>query len=81
MPPTHTRITHAQFDALAQLTGMHQSPTASALRDVLVDGVRPVDAAPAHGITTQLLRNRLTVVRRKIALAKIVADVPSNPLD
>ena len=76
-----TRLTHAQFAALAQLTGMHQSPTAAALRDVLVNGARPVDAAPAHGISTQSLRQRLVVVRRKIALAKIVASIPPERTD
>lgn len=69
-------LTHEQFDALMRLTGMHsQSATSAALRDVFVDGARAADAARAHGITAGGVNNRAMELRRKIALAKIVAGI------
>ena len=68
-------LTAEQFAAIVELTGMHKaSATAAALRSVFVDGSRPVDAAALHGIAAGSLYRRAMELRRKIALAKIVAD-------
>lgn len=67
-------LTAEQFAAIVELTGMHKaSATAAALRSVFVDGSRPVDAAALHGIAAGSLYRRAMELRRKIALAKIVA--------
>ena len=71
---TKNALTAAQFAAIVELTGMHKaSATAAALRSVFVDGSRPVDAAALHGIAAGSLHRRAMELRRKIALAKIVA--------
>ena len=68
-------LTAEQFAAIVELTGMHKaSATAAALRSVFVDGSRQVDAAALHGIAAGSLYRRAMELRRKIALARIVAD-------
>lgn len=67
-------LTPLQFDALAEISSMHQSPTAAAVRDVLVGGMRATDAAKLHGISRQGIHNRLTVLRKYIRLAHIIAN-------
>jgi len=67
-------LSSEQFDALVDLTGMHkESATTAALREIFVDGLRPVDAALRHGITAGGLYRRSMELRRKVAKAKIVA--------
>ena len=70
-------FTHLQFEALRKLTGMHDGPMSKALRAVLVDGARNVDAAVAQGISTSGVNRRVMECRRKIELAKIVAGMKS----
>ena len=71
-------FTHLQLEALRKLTGMHDGPMSKALRAVLVDGARNVDAAVAQGISTSGVNRRVMECRRKIELAKIVAGMKAG---
>lgn len=60
------------FEALASLMSLRQGSQRTAAGLVLVDGVRPADAARACGISRSAVGNTLAVCRKGVALAKIV---------
>lgn len=64
----------ACFDALASLMRLRQGAQRTAAGLVLVDGMRPADAARACGISRSAVGNTLAVCRKGLALAKIVAQ-------
>ncbi len=66
-------ITSEQFDALAELLRLQNGVRREAARLVLVDGMKPADAARQAGTTPQTVNSALVSCRRGIALAKIVA--------
>ena len=57
-----------KFDALARLIRMRGGAAQGAARLVLVDGMRPADAARATGITLQSVCNAVARVRRAEAI-------------
>ena len=61
-------MTPQRFDALARLIRMRGGAAQNAARRVLVDGVRPADAARATGITPQSVCNAVARVRRAEAI-------------
>lgn len=69
-------MTPTQFAALAQLTRLRQSPSAAAARAVLVDGMRPADAARAHGVSPAGVSNAVTRMRKALDLASIASSAP-----
>jgi len=70
-PAKHEPMTARQFDAIAKLTGSHTAAkTTLAARMVLVDGIDRETAAEKHGIMPHILRNRLYIIRKRMALAR-----------
>ena len=59
------------FNALAQLLRLRQGPAKEAARLVLVDGLRPAQAAARTGCSPQSASNTLTRCRRGLALARV----------
>jgi len=57
-------MTHARFDCIARLIRMRAGPARQAARLVLVDGLRPVDAARLHSISLQRVTNAVRRVRK-----------------
>ena len=68
-----TMITDEQFDALAELLRLQNGVRREAARLVLVEGLRPADAARQAGTTPQTVNSALISCRRGISLAQIVA--------
>jgi len=64
-----------QFEALAQLLRLRAGPASAAARLVLVDGLRPAQAAARTGCSPQSASNTLAACRRGIALARRAAGV------
>ena len=58
------------FDALAQLLRLRQGPAKEAARLVLVDGLRPAQAATRAGCSPQSVSNTLARCRKGLALAR-----------
>lgn len=69
-------MTGAQFEALAQLMRLRQSPSCEALRLVLCDGKTPKEAEVITGAPWQNTYRQHASARRVIELAKVVADMP-----
>jgi hypothetical protein len=63
-------VSPAAFDALADLLRLRAGPAQVAARLVLVDGMRPADAAREAGCTPQSAANTLAACRRGMALAQ-----------
>ncbi|WP_284306943.1 hypothetical protein [Hydrogenophaga electricum] len=70
-------MTPAQFDALAQLKGLHKGPTQECARLMLVDGLSQSAAAAAAGVTPQAASQALKSARRTLALARAALGLPS----
>ena len=68
-------MTHDQFQALAQLLRLRQGPQREAARLVLVDGLRPADAARAAGCSASALGNTLRACRTGLELARLAIGV------
>lgn len=66
-------MTGEQFEALAQLLRLRAGPASAAARLVLVDGLRPAQAAACAGCSPQSVSNTLAVCRRGIELARRAA--------
>ena len=62
-----------QLEALAQLLRLRAGPASAAARLVLVDGLRPAQAAARTGCSPQSASNTLSACRRGIALARRAA--------
>ncbi len=73
-----TMLTDEQFDALAELLRLQNGVRREAARLVLVDGLRPADAARQAGTTPQTVNSALVSCRRGIALAQIVAGTSDH---
>ena len=73
-----TMITDEQFDALAELLRLQNGVRREAARLVLVEGLRPADAARQAGTTPQTVNSALVSCRRGIALAQIVAGTSDH---
>ena len=73
-----TMITDEQFNALAELLRLQNGVRREAARLVLVDGLRPADAARQAGTTPQTVNSALVSCRRGIALAQIVAGTSDH---
>lgn len=63
-------MTAGQLDALAQLLRMHSAPALAGARLVLVEGMRPADAARQAGISGPALHNALARLRAGRQLAR-----------
>lgn len=61
-------LTADQYEAIATLLRM-RDPSREAARLVLVDGMRPADAARTTGLTPQAVGNAVSRVRRGLDLA------------
>jgi len=72
-------MTPQAFEALRTLTRMRETPSTQAARLVLTQGARPVDAAPAAGISVQACRNAVQRVRKALQLARVAAGGDSAP--
>lgn len=68
-------MTNDQFAALATLMPLHDTPSREAARLVLVDGVRPADAARATGISPAAVSNVVSKCRARLALAQAAVGV------
>lgn len=66
-------MTAAQFSALAQLLRLRAGPAREAARLVLVDGLRPVDAAALAGCSAASASNTLAACRAGLELARQAA--------
>lgn len=66
-------MTPDQFSALAELLHLRAGPAQEAARLVLVDGLRPSEAADKTGISRQSVSGALTRLRRGAALANAAA--------
>lgn len=66
-------MTGEQFEALAQLLRLRAGPASAAARLVMVDGLRPAQAAAYTGCSPQSVSNTLAVCRRGIELARRAA--------
>lgn len=62
-------MTPSQFDALAKLTRARE-PARTAARRVLIDGIRPADAAREYGMSPSALGNTLRRYRLYDALIR-----------
>lgn len=62
-------MTPAAFDALATLLQTRQGAARDAARLVLVDGVRPADAARQTGLSAASVSNALARYRKALELA------------
>jgi len=62
-------MTGEQFDALAQLLRLRAGPASAAARLVLVEGLRPAQAAARTGCSPQSVSNTLAACRRGIEFA------------
>lgn len=71
-------ITAGQFAALTHLLRVQQHATREAARLVLVDGMRPIDAAALQGVTTPALGNLLTRLRAGLELARQAANASES---
>ncbi|MFU5553715.1 TrfB-related DNA-binding protein [Pseudomonas aeruginosa] len=65
-------MTEEQFSALAELMRLRGGPGEDAARLVLVNGLKPTDAARKTGITPQAVNKTLSSCRRGIELARQV---------
>lgn len=63
-------MTDTQFAALAALLRLRAGPAQVAARLVLVEGLRPAEAARQAGCSPQAVSNTLAACRRGIALAQ-----------
>lgn len=62
-----------QFSALATLLRLRAGPAREAARLVLVDGLRPADAAALAGCSAQSVANTLAACRAGLELARQAA--------
>lgn len=63
-------MTAQQFEALAKLLRLRAGPQRAGARMVLVDGLRPADAARAVGVSPSALGNTLRTCRAGLDLAR-----------
>jgi len=68
-------MTGEQFGALARLLRLRPGPASAAARLVLVDGLRPAQAADRTGCSPQSVSNTLAACRRGIDLARRAAGI------
>lgn len=66
-------MTPEQFAALAQLLRLRGGPAQEAARLVLVDGLRPSEAAERTGSALQNVSSAVSRMRRGLELARIAA--------
>lgn len=66
------RITPAQFAALAKLLRM-RAPSSEAARLVLVEGMRPADAARAVNLSPQAVTNAVSRAKAGLELVRSAA--------
>ena len=67
-----SRLTNDQFDALAELMRLRQSPSREATRLVFVDGLSQADAARATGLSIAAVNNRVRSTRHALELVRAV---------
>lgn len=72
------RISADQFEALATLLRMRDSPARDAARRVLVEGAGTTEAARAAGTGPQNVHRAVTACRRGLDLARIAAGYTST---
>lgn len=65
-------MTPVQFDALAELLRMQDSASHTAARLVLVDGLKPAEAARQAGTSPQAVNGVLRRCQRGMELALVV---------
>lgn len=68
-------MTPAQFSALAQLLRLRTGPAREAARLVLVEGLRPADAAALAGCSAASASNTLAVCRAGLELARVATGL------
>lgn len=66
-------LTKGQFLAAAKLARRGTGPGLAAALDVMVHGLRPVDAAKKHGISRQALNGWLAPIRAALELAELAS--------
>lgn len=66
-------MTPEQFDALAQLMRLRQSPSRDALHLVLIDGMTHTAAAEQAGIPRQNVSRQVASAKRTIEAARILS--------
>lgn len=71
-------MTAAQFAALAQVLRLRTGPAREAARLVLVEGMRPVDAAALAGCSAASVSNTLAACRAGLELAQAAAGEPGG---
>jgi DNA-directed RNA polymerase specialized sigma24 family protein len=64
------KLTIEQFDALASLMSLRNSPSAKAAKLHMVDDMRIVDAARNAGCTTRAVSNSVARVKAALQLAE-----------
>lgn len=69
-------MTLESFAALAKLLRLRTGPQREAARLVLVDGMRPVDAARQVGVTAKALGNTLAACRAGLDLTRVATSAP-----
>lgn len=65
-------MTPEQFDALAQLMRLRESPSCEALRLVLVESLSQSEAAGSVGIPRTNVTRQVTSARRTLELARVL---------
>ena len=66
-------LTATQFDALAKLIRMGDTASRRAASSILVDGMRPTDAAVLHGINQAAASKAAGRIRAALDLARSAA--------
>ena len=74
------KLTEESFQALGELLRLREGPARIAASLVLVDGMRPADAARLAGCSAQSASNTILVCRRGLDLARHVAAGLSKDL-
>ena len=72
-------MTPDAFAALAKLLRLRDGLQKDGARLVLVDGLRPVDAARQVGVTAKALGNTLAACRNGLDLARVASGLPAQP--
>lgn len=71
-------MTPESFTALAKLLRLRTGPQQEGARMVLVDSMRPADAARAVGVSAKALGNTLAACRNGLELARVASLVAAK---
>lgn len=75
------KYTEEQWAALCKLRllsspGRQRTSSTMALREILMDGIAPIEAAKRHGVTRQAVQETLGKTRECVATSRVLAGAP-----